>query len=239
MEWVDEALVLSVRPHGETAALVELFTREHGRILTMVHGGRSRRNRPVLQLGNHVDVVWKARLAEQLGFATVSLRAGYAHQAMMDRLALTGLGALTGLSRLVAEREPHRNLFEVALFVLGFLDDNTVWPALYVRWELALLEDLGYGLDLENCAVTGTTEELRYVSPNSGRAVSEAAAAPYIDRLLVLPPFMRRGARGEVRAGDVVDGLRLTGHFLEHRVLVPRELDMPEARRQLVDLLAR
>ncbi len=239
MEWVDEALILSVRPHGETAALVELLTREHGRYLAMVHGGRSRKNRPVLQIGNHVDVTWKARLAEQLGHASVATRRGFAAEAMNDRLSLCALTSLCGLARLLAERDPHPSLFEVSLFVLGFLDDATVWPALYVRWEMALLDELGFGLDLSACAVSGSTQDLAYVSPNTGRAVSRDAAAPYVERLLVLPPFMLSGRRGAVTGDDMLNGLKLTGHFLEHRVLAPREQVMPEGRAQLPQLLAR
>jgi DNA repair protein RecO (recombination protein O) len=239
MEWVDEALVLSVRPHGETAALVEFLTREHGRHLGLVHGGRSRKNRPLLQIGNHLDVTWKARLADQLGFASVSMRRGFASEAMNDRLSLCGLTALASLARLLAERDPHPSLFEVSLFVLGFLDDASVWPALLVRWEMALLHELGYGLDLTSCAVTGQTDELEFVSPNSGRAVSREAAAPYVDRLLVLPQFMLTGRRGAVTRDDMLAGLTLTGHFLEHRILMPREMTMPDARAQLPQLLKR
>lgn len=239
MEWVDEALVLSVRPHGETAAVVELLTREHGRYLGLVHGGRSRKNRPVLQIGNHVDVTWKARLADQLGHASVTLRRGFAAEAMNDRLSLCGLTSLAALARLLAEREPHPSLFEVSLFVFGFLDDPSVWPALYVRWELALLEELGFGLDLASCAVTDKTEALEYVSPNSGRAVSREAAAPYVERLLTLPPFLLTGRRGAVTRDDIIAGLKLTGHFLEHRVFPERDMTVPDARAQLPDLLAR
>lgn len=239
MEWIDEALVLSVRPHGETAALVELLTRDHGRHLALVHGGRSRKNRPLLQIGNHLDVTWKARLAEQLGYASVSMRRGFASEAMNDRLSLSALTSLCALARLLAEREPHSSLFEVSLFVLGFLDDATVWPALYVRWEMALLEELGFGLDLTSCAVTGETDDLAFVSPNSGRAVTRGAATPYIDRLLELPAFMLSGRRGAVTRDDVLAGLKLTGHFIEHRVLAPREMAMPDARSQLPELLHR
>ena len=239
MEWVDEALVLSVRPHGETAALVELLTREHGRHFALVHGGRSRKSRPLLQIGNHLDVTWKARLADQLGHVSIAMRRGYAAEAMNDRLALCGLTTISALARLLAERDPHPSLFEVALFVLGFLDDPTVWPALYVRWEMALLEELGYGLELTSCALTGVTEGLLYVSPNSGRAVSGEAAAPYVDRLLPLPQFVLRGHRGAVATSDILAGLKLVGHFLEHRVLVPREMSMPDARARLPALLAR
>lgn len=244
MQWADEGVILSVKPHGETAAVVEIFTRAHGRHLGLVHGGRSRRLRPVLQTGNHVDAQWKARLAEHLGHVSVELRKGYAAQAMDDPLTLAGLSSLCALARLLPERDPHPNLYEVTLFVLSYLDDPAVWPALMVRWELALLDELGFGLDLSSCAATGAKNDLIYVSPKSGRAVSAEAGAPYKDRLLSLPGFLASG-NGEGGNGptptdaDVVTGLELTGHFLEVRVLFPREEGLPEARRRFKELLER
>ena len=240
MQWDDEALILSVRPHGETAAIVEVLTRAHGRYLGLVHGARSRRNRPVLQIGNQVDVTWKARLAEHLGHMAVELRHGYAAEVMGDRLALAGLSALTAMARLLPERDPHPNLYEVSMFVMGFLSDTSVWPALYVRWELALLEELGFALDLAECAATGAREELVYVSPRTGRAVSRDAGQPYAERMLPLPPFLLGNRRaGAIEEGDELRGLELTGHFIERRVLQPRELTFPEARRELVRRLTK
>ncbi|MDO9383384.1 MAG: DNA repair protein RecO [Hyphomicrobiaceae bacterium] len=239
MQWSDEGVVLSVRPSGETAAVVELFTRSHGRHLGLVHGGRSRKLRPVLQLGNHVDAAWKARLSEQLGFITVELRRGYAGSIMSDGDALSGLTSLTTLTRLLPERDPHPSLYEITLFVLSFLDDASVWPALMVRWEMALLEELGFGLDLTSCASTGSTENLIYVSPKSGRAVSAEAGEPYRDRLLRLPPFLAKGRQAPVTAEDIRDGFVLTGHFLESRVLAPRNETLPEARGRLAATLGR
>ncbi len=238
MHWTDEGVVLSVRPHGETAAIAELFTRSHGRHLGLVHGGRSRRLRPVLQMGNHVDASWKGRLAEQLGHVTVELRKGYAAQAMMDANALSALTSLCALTRLLPERDPHPALYEVTLFVLSFLDDPSVWPALLVRWELALLDELGFGLDLTRCAATGSTDDLIYVSPKSGRAVSAEAGEPYSDRLLRLPPFLSRQRQQAVSDQDIQDGLTLTGHFLAVRVLAPREETLPEVRSRLAEKLA-
>ena len=139
---------------GETAAVVELFTRTQGRHFALVHGGRSRRLRPLLQTGNQVEATWKARLSDQLGHVTLELMRPFASAAMENPLALSGLSSVAALSRLLPERDPHPSLYEVTLFVLGFLDDATVWPALYVRWELALLEELGFGLDLTQCAAT-------------------------------------------------------------------------------------
>lgn len=239
MQWSDEGIILSVKPHGETAAVAEIFTRAHGRHLGLVHGGRSRKLRPVLQTGNHVDATWKARLAEHLGHVTVELRKGYAAQAMDDPLALSGLSSLCALARLLPERDPHPSLFEVALFVLGYLDEPEVWPALMVRWEMALLDELGFGLDLSACAATGANDNLIYVSPKSGRAVSASAGADYKDRLLRLPPFLTRGRQGAATLADVIDGLELTGHFLETRVLIPREESMPSARTRLRELMGR
>jgi DNA repair protein RecO (recombination protein O) len=239
MQWSDEGVVLGVRPHGEAAAVLELFTRRHGRHLGLVHGGRSRRLRPVLQVGNHVDAGWKARLVDNLGHFTLELRKGFAAMLMEDAAALAAMTSMAALARLLPERDPHPNLFEVTLFVLGFLDDRAVWPALIVRWELALLEEMGFGLDLASCAATGTNADLIYVSPKSGRAVSTGAGEPYKDRLLTLPAFLRAGAPGHVSSADVEAGLALTGHFLETRLLTPQGLRMPDARVRLLTYLRR
>jgi DNA repair protein RecO (recombination protein O) len=154
MDWTDEGIILGVRPHGETASVVELLTRDHGRHLGLVHGGRSRRMRPILQAGNHVDVSWRGRLAEHLGHMTLETRRAYAAEVMDHAMPLAALETLTTLARLLPERDPHPSLYEVTLFVLGYLDAPDVWPALLVRWELALLDELGFGLDLAACAAT-------------------------------------------------------------------------------------
>jgi DNA repair protein RecO (recombination protein O) len=237
MEWTDEGVILGVRPHGETSTVLELFTRQHGRHLGLVHGGRSRKLRPILQTGNHVDATWKARLADNLGHFTIELRKGFAGSIMDDAGALAALTSVAALARLLPERDPHASLFEVTLFVLGFLDEPAVWPALVVRWELALLEELGFGLDLGSCAATGKTTDLIYVSPKSGRAVSAAAGEPYKDRLLALPPFLLGDTGGSVTGEHLRAGFTLTGHFLDARVLRPREMAMPETRTRLLSYL--
>jgi DNA repair protein RecO (recombination protein O) len=237
MHWSDEGVILSVRPHGETGAVLELFTRQHGRHLGLVHGGRSRKLRPILQIGNHVDATWKARLADHLGHFGVELRKSFAAHVMEDAAALAALTSMAALARLLPERDPHPNLYEVTLFVLGFLDQRAVWPALVVRWELVLLDELGFGLDLASCAATGATADLVYVSPKSGRAVSAEAGEPYKDRLLALPAFLRGSAAGAVTGEDVRAGFALTGHFLEERVLRPRDTQMPDARARLLSYL--
>jgi DNA repair protein RecO (recombination protein O) len=243
MQWQDEGIVLSVRPHGETAVIVDVLTRDHGRHAGLVFGGRSRKLRPVLQTGNHVDATWAGRLVENLGQLTVELRRGFAAEAMADPVALAALMAVADLGRLLADRDPHPNLFEITLFMFGFLDDATVWPALYARWELALLQELGVGLDLETCAATGAMHDLIYVSPKSGRAVSAAAGAPFADRLLPLPAFLRRRRPGllpaEATRTAVLDALTMTGHFLTTRVFHPREMVGSDARQYLIGQLRR
>lgn len=239
MQWSDEAIVLSVRPHGETAAVVELFTRAHGRHMGLVHGGRSRKLRPVLQTGNQVDATWKARLSEQLGHVSLELSQPFAASVMEDPLALSALSSMAMLAHLLPERDPHPSLYEVTLFVLGFLGDATVWPALYVRWEMALLDELGFGLDLTECAATGSNDALVYVSPKSGRAVSASAGEPYKDKLLALPQFLAKSRGAIATAGDVQAGLALTQHFLQTRVFNPRGEVMPEVRLRLAERLSR
>ena len=237
MQWSDEAVILSVRPHGDTQAVAEVLTRDHGRHLGLVYGGRSRKLRPVLQTGNHVDVVWRARLSEQLGAFVIEPRRAFGVEAMDDAAALAGLSSICALARILPERDPHPNLYEVTMFVLGFLDDPSVWPALLVRWELALLDELGFGLDLKTCASTGTTDDLVFVSPKSGRAVSQTAGEPYKDRLLVLPPFLKGRADRTVEPADIKAGLALTAHFIETRVLAPQNQPLPEVRQRLPSLL--
>jgi DNA repair protein RecO (recombination protein O) len=158
---------------------------------------------------------------------------------MEDPLALAGLSSLCALARLLPERDPHAALFEVTLFVLGYLDEPEVWPALMVRWELSLLDELGFGLDLSACAATGSNDNLIYVSPKSGRAVSASAGDEYKDRLLRLPGFLMKGRQKAATIADVVDGLTLTGHFLETRVLIPRGDPMPSARVRMKELIVR
>jgi DNA repair protein RecO (recombination protein O) len=237
MEWRDEGIVISVRRHGETSAIAELLTERHGRFLGLVRGGRSRMLRPVLQAGNAVQATWRARLEDHLGTFQIeptTLRAG---TLIDDPFKLAGLSALAALAQLLPEREPHRRVYDALNVVLGAMDDDDVWPALVVRFELGLLDELGFGLSLAVCAATGTTSDLTHVSPRTGRAVSAAAAEPYRERLLVLPAFLRQMG-GKASPLDVVEGMKLTGHFLARHVFEPRAIAEPEARRVLVARIA-
>ncbi len=214
MEWRDEGIVIACRPHGETSVLCELFTRDHGRHMGLVRGGRSKRLRPVLQVGNVVEASWRARLDEHLGSFTVELMEPVASRYFDDPMTLSGLATLCGHLTHFPERDPHPGLYEGARLLISHLDDAGVWPGLLVRFEFEILRGLGVGLDLSECAATGARSDLIYVSPRSGRAVSAEAGAPYQAKLLKLPAFLL-SEQDEISAGDVVDGFQLTGYFFE------------------------
>ena len=238
MDWSDEGIVLSTRALGEANAIVELLTRAHGRHLGLVRGGRSRRVRPTLQPGNVVSVTWRARLSEHLGSFTIELSEARAALILDDERALSALGSLASLAKLLPERDSHPQLYLTALQILRAFDDPALWPALLVHWEMMLLQDLGFGIDLSECAATGSDADLAYVSPKSGRAVSREAGAPYGGRLLALPRFLVDDEAG-LTLGDIEAGFALTGYFLERDVLEPHGMAMPQARERLLGLLAR
>ncbi|MCP2670228.1 DNA repair protein RecO [Maricaulaceae bacterium EIL42A08] len=236
MEWSGPGRIIAVRPHGETSAVVEALTPDHGRHAGLVRGGRSRTMRPILQPGNRVSLTWRARLDEHLGAYQVEPDDLSAGQLMEDRLALSGLNAACAMASLcLPERETHTAVYDAFEVLISALEDPDLWPAIYVRWEGGLLADLGYGLDLKRCAATGATSDLAYVSPKSGRAVCAEAGEPYKDRMLKLPAFMR----GEpwLEPGDVEAGLKLTAYFIERRVLWPADRQLPEARARMVERL--
>lgn len=232
MEWRDEGLIIGLRKHGESSVIVELMTRAHGRHLGIVKGGRSKRLQPILQQGNSLDVVWRARLEEHLGLYQIEETKTRAARLMESGMALSGLGLIGDLLRLLPERDPHENLFAMAEVLADHLDSVDLAPLLLVRFEMEILRDLGFGLDLSECAATGAREELVYVSPKSGRAVSKAAGEPWKDRLLALPDFLARDfAPGEsVDPLAVRDAFRLTGYFLERNVFGPRQIGLPDGR---------
>jgi DNA repair protein RecO (recombination protein O) len=238
MDWSDEGIFLGAKPLGEANAVAELFTLGHGRHLGLVRGGRSRRLRPLLQPGNRLRITWRARLSEHLGGFNIELIEAHAARALDDATALAAIGSLAGLARLLPERDPHPQLYAAALQVIGAFDAPRLWPALLVHWELLLLQELGFGLDLSECAATGGDTELVYVSPRSGRAVSREAGEPYAAKLLKLPAFLRDDDAA-ASEGDFLAGFALTGHFLERDVLAPHGLAMPETRERLIGLLAR
>ena len=242
MEWSDDAIVLSLRPHGENAGILEALTRAHGRHLGLVRGGGASKGRAMLQPGNRVKLIWRARLAEHLGIFTAELARARAGDMFESRAALTGLNALAAVSAaMLPEREPHEAAFEGADALLDAIasHDFEDWAPLFVRWEMGLLNELGFGLDLARCAATGTSDDLVYVSPRTGRAVSRIAGDAYRERMLALPAFLLGRQAGEAGSNDLLAGLQLTAHFLEQWVLMPHNKTMPEARCRLTDLAAR
>jgi DNA repair protein RecO (recombination protein O) len=238
MDWVDEGFVLVARKHGESAVIATLLTREHGRHAGLVRGGAGSRARAVWQPGNLVRAAWRARLAEHLGNMTGEVIQAHAAAVLDDRLALMALTSATALlEAAVPEREPHPALFDGLEVLLDALL-RPGWQAEYVRWELSLLWELGFGLDLTSCAATGSRDALIYVSPRSGQAVSEAAGAPWKERLLPLPGFLSAGETPAPDPAEITDGLRLTGHFLARHALGPDSRGLPAARARLADALA-
>ncbi|MFQ6553519.1 DNA repair protein RecO [Aestuariibius insulae] len=239
MDWQDEGVVLSVRRHGETSAIVEIFTEAHGRHAGLVRGATSRRIAPTLQPGAQVEASWKARLEDHLGTFTVEPLRSRAAAAMGGRLPLAGLNAVTALlSFALPEREAHSQLYRRSISLLDLLEQTEIWPLAYLRWEQAFLAELGFALDLESCAATGSREDLVYISPRSGRAVSGAGAGAYASRLLPLEPVLK--GQGDAGGAEIARALGVTGHFLE-TALAPSLGDkpIPEARARLVQAIAR
>jgi DNA repair protein RecO (recombination protein O) len=239
MQWSDEGIVLGSKRHGEGNAILELMTRAHGRHLGLVRGGAGSRLRPVLQPGNCVSCTWRARLDEHLGHYAVEALDARAAALLPVAHALYGMTHLAALCRLLPERDPHPQIHAALAQVLdGLLDPRRAAPGM-VRFELKLLAELGFGLDLSACAATGEETDLVYVSPKSGRAVSRRAGEPWRDRLFALPAFLRETSAGEPSPQDIADGFALTGFFLARHVLEPRGLGLAEARASFIAALRR
>jgi DNA repair protein RecO (recombination protein O) len=238
MEWTDEGIILGVRRHGETSAIVELMTPEHGRHLGLVRGGISRRMKPYLQPGNSVRATWRARLDEHLGNYTIEGTALRADRLMASAAASYAMQTLAALLRLLPERDPHLPLYDALCLIVDHFDEPAIVAPLLVRFELQLLAELGFGLDLGQCAATGEAENLIYVSPKSGRAVSREAGEAWKEQLLPLPSFLSGGGTGAA-ANDVAAGFALTEFFLMRRVYEPRGLTLPESRAAFISAVAR
>lgn len=239
IDWTDEAALLTCRTHGETSVIVEVFSENHGRHAGVVRGGTSRKIAPILQPGAQLLVTWKARLDSHLGTFTVEPIRSRAAAAMGDRLALAGLNAVCALLAMVLpEREAHPPLYERTVNLLDLLGQSGIWPLAYLRWEQALLEEMGFGLDLSACAVAGTDKDLIYVSPKSGRAVSREGAGEWADRLLPLPPVL--AGQGDASNPEIVAALGTTGFFIKNRLIQSLgDKPMPEARARLIEAIGR
>jgi DNA repair protein RecO (recombination protein O) len=231
MEWHDEGLIIGLKKYGETSVILEAMTRLHGRHMGLVKGGRSKGMQPLLQPGNEVALTWRARLEDHLGIYVVEPVKLRAARLIAQAAALHGVNLLAILLRLLAERDPHEALYAAACVIAEHLDETGIAAVLLVRFELAMLAELGFGLDLEQCAASGTREDLVYVSPKSGRAVSAAAGQPYHDKLLPLPEFLRPQTQAAAPSlADIRAGFRLTEYFLRRDLFEPRGLAFPAAR---------
>jgi DNA repair protein RecO (recombination protein O) len=239
MRWADDGIFLLGRPHGETSVIADVFTRANGRARGLVKGGRSRRIRPLLQTGNGLKVEWRARLDDQLGVYTVELAQATASRVLDDKLSLAGVTALAALLQVLPERDPHPRLFDAALACLNAAGQED-FPSALIHFELRFLDELGFGLVLTSCAATGRADDLAYVSPKSGQAVTRDAGEPYRDRLLPLPKFLT-GARdaGPPSPGDIHAAFAMTGHFLGAHVFSEASKPIPKARDVFTRLLHR
>lgn len=239
MQWTDEGIVLGIKRHGEANAILELMTCGHGRHLGLVRGGAGSRLRPVLQPGNRISSTWRARLDEHLGLYTVESLDARAASFLPVAHALYGVTHLAALCRLLPERDPHPQIHAALDDVLDGLLDPRRAARNVVRFELQLLAELGFGLDLATCAANGGVADLAYVSPKSGRAVSRAAGEPWKDRLLRLPSFLGDADANDPSPQDIADGFALTGLFLVRYVLEPRGLSLADARASFITAVLR
>jgi DNA repair protein RecO (recombination protein O) len=239
MQWQDEAIILGVKRHGETSVIAELMTRERGRHLGLVRNGRSRTMQPVLQPGNTVEATWRARLDEHLGQLSLEPLSFRAAQLMEHAASLHGVQALAALLRLLPERDPHPHLFDMLNIVLDHLHEPTGAGELFIRFELAVLNDLGFGLDLSECAATGAKQDLEYISPKSGRAVSRSAGQPYADRMFALPEFLREGSNKAATLDSLSGAFKMTQYFLARHVYEPRGIEPANSRNGFIEAVLR
>ena len=245
MEWDAPAIVLAARPYGEGDALATVLTQAHGAHRGLARGGASRAKANIWQPGNLVQVRWVARLDDQLGSFTAELVHPGAALAMDDALSLAILSAACALAEgALIEREAHPAVFAGLLRLITRLSDPCAALTDYILWETTLLTDLGYGMDLSSCALTGATTGLAWVSPRTGHAVGRDAAEPWQGRLLPLPAFFTADPAADPATDAPADpaawrdGLRLTGHFLARDVFGNQHRPLPPARHRLADRVA-
>ena len=243
LTFTDEALILVVDKFGDSDAIVQLFTPTHGLCRGVVKRGLTSKNRADVQPATLVEATWKARMPEHLGTITLEAKHSFAARVMHDPLKLSAVGSVMAMmAASLAERDAHPELYAQAVNFLQHVAagvEPLIWLAEYVRLEMALLELAGFGLDLSSCAATGTTEHLHYVSPKSGRAVTQSAGQPYHDRMLTLPEFVRDDGHTPESINEVSAGIMLTGHFLETRLLPALNRKPPSLRAHFTQLLAR
>lgn len=238
--WSSDAIALNARKFGENDAILDAFTPDHGRISGLVYGGAGKTKRALIEPGSRLHVSWKSRNDDQLGyFESLEPRAQGPANLMDDPAALAAVSAIaTLLNAATPERSALKGLYDATEILFEALHTPNTWPALFIRWEAGLLSELGYGLDLSKCALTGSLEDLAWVSPKTGRAATRQAGEPFADKLLVLPPFLL-GEKHPIQSGDIADGFALMGHFIARELLDPMRKTMPDARARLIFALGR
>lgn len=235
MDWQDEGVLIAMRAHGEASAIIEVFTAQHGRHAGVVRGGASRKQAATMQPGTQLAVTWRARLEDHIGSYTVEPVQSRA-ALMEDRLCLSGLNAICAMLRVaLPERVAHPALWRATMALLSAVEHDPDWPVVYLRWEMSLLEELGFGLDLSRCAVTGSRDNLAFVSPKTGRAVSGKGAGDWANRLFSLPQSLM--GQGPASRDELAQGLAITGHFLGRELAEMNGRPLPEARNRLLQLL--
>lgn len=241
MQWTDEAIVLGGRRFGEGGLILDVLTSRKGRRSGLVYGGASRKRRGQFEVGNTLQVAWTGRLEDQLGrFDLAECTAARAARLLDSQAALLGISAMAAILRSSVDEgdDGGSAVYRASAVVLDALHDQEVWPALYARWELGLLSALGFGLDLEQCALSGANDGLTHVSPRTGRAVRGSEAEGYVERLLALPAFLV-DPTSPASQGDILDALRLTGYFMDQRLFATVNRTIPEVRTRLVSQLSR
>ena len=237
MEWRDQGILLGKTPFGETAVIVDALTQKNGRVRAVLRGGQSRKFRPILQIGNILDITWRARLSEHMGSVQVDVIKSYP-EILDSRLTLAGVTTLSSmLTTFLEEREPHTQVYVATVKLHELLIHPDIWCVGYFYWELALLEALGFGLDVSKCVVSGVTANLEYLSPKSGCAVSQPAAGQWADRLLLMPRILMEKDK---KTSDVFDGLLVLSYFWLNKVIPALDVKtIPMARQRFMDLMQR
>lgn len=237
MEWQENGYVISTKKYGESAVILDAFTRERGRFSGLVRGGTGRNKRSILQVGNFLKLNWRARIEDQLGqyqVEAINLNTGYI---LSSKLAPLGLSVICELIRKLPDRQAYGQLYDGFETVLKYLIEDDNWLPLLIKWQIGFLQQMGYGLDLSKCAVTGTTDNLYYISPKTGRAVCEDVGLPYKGKLFIIPPFIRGDLDQEVTVENLLEGLRITEYFLKKHIYNVQNIPFPEAQKLLFDLV--
>lgn len=238
MHWTDQAIVLSAKKYGESSAIVTLLTAEHGIFKGLVRGISGKKQRGIYQTGNLIEAIWRGRLSEHLGNFTAELESANAAMLLSSSSKLSALLSISSiLESVLPEREPHMDVFEHLVDFIEHLTEDKNWPLYYVAMEFKLLNLLGFGIDVSSCAATGAVEDLIYISPKSGRAVSRTAGDPYRDRLFAMPKFLTNGYNSDIKMHEIINAMNICSYFLEKYRFKPHNASLPDARLRFAEIM--